>query len=120
LVREEDLPEVAALIRSTPDLCLSPATTPWAPGLVFANVTAPGVSKGSALSLVADRLGTTVDRIAMVGDSDNDLDALRVAGIAVVMGSAPDSLKALADFVVADVDEGGLTQALDLLDHYRG
>ncbi|TDO56662.1 hypothetical protein EV651_11249 [Kribbella sp. VKM Ac-2571] len=116
LVRGEHWDRVGPMLRALPELQLSPASTPWAPDLVFANFTADGVSKGSALSVLADHVNVPLDRIAMVGDGENDLDAMKVAGIAVAMGSAPGSVKSMADIVVPGADENGLAVALSHLD----
>ncbi len=53
-----------------------------------------------------ERYGVPLARVLAIGDSYNDLPLLRAAGFAVAMGSAPESLKAEADAVVADVEAG--------------
>jgi hydroxymethylpyrimidine pyrophosphatase-like HAD family hydrolase len=71
------------------------------------------VDKGVALRLLAAELGIPMERVAAIGDSFNDLPLLRAAGFAIAMGSAPDSLKAEADAVVADVEHDGVAEAID-------
>ena len=44
---------------------------------------------------------------------DNDLEALKIAGLSVAMGNAEQSVKRIADVVVADCDHGGCAQAIE-------
>ena len=84
------------------------AYTEWA----SLELTARGVSKGSALEGLCRALGIPVEASIAVGDSGNDLDMVRRAGLGVAMGNAsPDVLEA-ADVVVADNDHGGCAQAV--------
>jgi hydroxymethylpyrimidine pyrophosphatase-like HAD family hydrolase len=47
------------------------------------------------------------------GDSYNDLPLLEVCGLRIVMGDAPDELKAIADYVAPSIDEDGLAVAIE-------
>jgi len=96
------------------DAIVVPATSPVMPGIAFVSVTSPGVSKGAAIAEVAALIGTTVDRAMMVGDGHNDLDAMQAVAHGAAMGNAVDEVKAAAAYVVADVDDGGLVEALAL------
>ena len=71
-----------------------------------------GVSKGSALKDLCRLLDVPVEKCIAVGDSGNDLDMLRVAGLGVAMGNAQDEVKDVADVVVADNDHGGCAEAV--------
>ncbi|MCI8303892.1 MAG: HAD family phosphatase [Lawsonibacter sp.] len=54
---------------------------------------AAGADKGRALALIAGAYGVPLERCAAVGDSANDLEALRTAGMPIAMGNAPQSVK---------------------------
>ncbi|MBW3093480.1 HAD family hydrolase [Bifidobacterium sp. 82T10] len=82
---------------------------------VNGEVMIPGITKGSALHGVAETLGVSETDTIAVGDSDNDLPMLMVAGVAVAMGNGTDSVKEVADFVTGDVDQGGLLDAFTRL-----
>lgn len=47
------------------------------------------------------------------GDGGNDIPIVREAGIGVAMGNANESLKAVADYVTASVEEEGIRKALE-------
>lgn len=72
-----------------------------------------GANKGTGLLALADLLGIPREATIGVGDADNDLPMLRVAGLAVAMGNANEAAKAAADVVVADNDSGGCAEAID-------
>jgi hydroxymethylpyrimidine pyrophosphatase-like HAD family hydrolase len=99
-----------------PGVDLHEAGAPTMPGLVFASVTARGVSKLAAAHSVAAHYGLPdLKRVAMAGDGDNDLELIRAAGLGIAMGNAPGHVRAAADRVVGHVDEAGLADALDAL-----
>ncbi len=99
-----------------PGVDLHEAGAPTMPGLVFASVTAHGVSKlAAARSLAAHHGLDGLSRVAMAGDGDNDLELIRAAGLGIAMGNAPDHVRAAADRVVGRVEDAGLADALDAL-----
>ena len=61
---------------------------------VVLEVMARGVSKGEALSRLLRRLGIAPSEVIAFGDGPNDLEMLRLAGKAVLMGNASPRLKA--------------------------
>lgn len=64
--------------------------------LSIVDILPAGCSKGLALlQLAADR-GVTAEEIVAVGDNWNDVSMLEAAGRAVLMGNAPEDLKAVA------------------------
>ena len=57
----------------------------------------PAMSKGAALSVVAEELGTEPSAFVAVGDSQNDASTFEVAGDAVAVANADDAARAAAD-----------------------
>lgn len=97
-----------------PGLELGPASSPAMPDTVFINTTAAGVNKAVAVKTVAAAYGVSLHRVMFVGDGQNDIGAMEAVGLSVAMGNAAPEVRAIARYQVADVDEGGLVEALDL------
>ena len=91
------------------------ARTPAYPGVSFINVLAPGVTKGRALEALASYLGIPLAEVMAIGDGINDIPLLSLAGLAVVMGNAPDEVKEVADYITLDVDHSGVAAAINKL-----
>ena len=50
----------------------------------------PGVSKGTAMRDLAREMGLLPDEILAIGDSENDIEMLRTAGVGVAVANAPE------------------------------
>lgn len=70
------------------------------------------VSKGSGLLKLCGYLSIPVEHTIAVGDSDNDIEILKTAGLSVAMGNARPHIKELSDVIVADNDHGGCAEAI--------
>lgn len=104
--------QVIAVIESVgllPGLAMSPRT----PELLYINATHPEADKGRSMARAAGYLGVAMDDTVAIGDADNDLSMLAVAGTAIAMGQAPAHVRAAAHLVVPDVDADGAAVALD-------
>jgi hypothetical protein len=76
-----------------------------------------GCGKGGALLRLAEQRGIKAEEILAIGDNWNDVSMLEVAGRAVLMGNAPESLKATAaerGWVVGKRhDEDGVAEVIE-------
>ena len=75
--------------------------------------TAAGVHKGEASRHLAEIQGMDTRQFIAAGDSYNDLPMLEAAGFRIAMASAPEEMKAIADFVAPPVEEDGLAVAIE-------
>ena len=71
-----------------------------------------GVSKASALTALAAKLGITADETMAIGDAYNDLPMLKAAGKSVAMGNAFPEVKEEADYETLPCTENGLAAAI--------
>ena len=71
-----------------------------------------GVSKASALTALAAKLGITADETMAIGDAYNDLPMLKAAGKSVAMGNAFPEVKEEADYETLSCTENGLAAAI--------
>jgi HAD superfamily hydrolase (TIGR01484 family) len=76
-----------------------------------------GCSKGFALLRLAEQRGIKAEEIVAIGDNWNDVSMLEIAGRAVLMGNAPESLKKEASergwILGRRHDEDGVAEAIE-------
>lgn len=71
------------------------------------------VSKGEGVAWMLDYLGVDPQEVMAIGDGENDIEMLQLAGTAVAMGNAAPSLKAVADHIVGSNEQAGVAEALE-------
>lgn len=64
--------------------------------------------KAEALRVLSERHGIPAQRVVAVGDADNDLPMLRVAGLGVAMGNGTEAVKQVARRVIGNNDGDAL------------
>jgi Cof subfamily protein (haloacid dehalogenase superfamily) len=79
----------------------------------FLELTAPGVTKWSAVQELASLWTISPANILCLGDQDNDLPMIEKAGWGIAMGNAPEFVKAKARFVVPAIEDDGAAVALE-------
>lgn len=88
--------------------------TQWFP-LGHDIISRDGGKKNAMLEILA-RYGIRPEESMAFGDSENDLEMLRAAGIGVSMGNGTEECLAAADYVTTDCDEDGILNALKHFD----
>ncbi|MGQ9889086.1 MAG: HAD family hydrolase [Aggregatilineales bacterium] len=73
----------------------------------------PGASKGAALRALLRDLRVDPQRVLAIGDGENDVEMVQLAGVGVAVGNADAHLKAVADHVVATNDSDGVAEAVE-------
>ena len=73
----------------------------------------PGASKGAGLALLLQDEGYTPAQVLAIGDGENDIEMLQLAGIGVAMGNAPAHVQAAAQHVTLSNDEDGVAHAVE-------
>ena len=74
-----------------------------------------GVNKATMLQRLCDRLGFTAANTLVMGDSMNDIEMLKWAGVGVVMGHAIEAIKQHGNVITTDVPGQGVADALNAL-----
>jgi Cof subfamily protein (haloacid dehalogenase superfamily) len=69
-------------------------------------------SKQRGMEIMLKAVGISREDSVGMGDSPNDIDMIRFAGISVAMGNACDELKQLAAHTTADCEHGGVGAAI--------
>ena len=91
-------------------------STPLHDSAYLLEVAAPQGTKRGAAERLTCRLGLTRDRVAAIGDNNNDLELLNYAGVGIAMANATPGLRAAAAFVTTSNTEAGVARALEWLD----
>jgi Cof subfamily protein (haloacid dehalogenase superfamily) len=78
----------------------------------YLNIVHGDADKGRALRLVCEHVGVPIEESMAIGDAAPDLDMLRVAGVSVAMGNAPDGVKSEVDVVGPGNDDDGVAWAI--------
>lgn len=71
-----------------------------------------GVNKGTALTELAGDMGLSPAEMMAVGDSENDIEMLEVAGIGVAVRNAPAHTRTAADWVTGETYGDGFVEAV--------
>lgn len=79
----------------------------------FIDVTPSQISKGKGLEILLARLGLTADEVLAIGDGENDISMLRIAGTPVAMENAMDSVKQYATYITAGNEQEGVRLAIE-------
>lgn len=105
-------PENAERIEAPPGLEMAQSTSPLMPNVRFVGLTRKGVSKGSAMREIAAAYRIDMRDVMYIGDSGNDISALRVVGHPIAMGNADPAVIQAAGRTVGHVDQAGVAEAL--------
>jgi hydroxymethylpyrimidine pyrophosphatase-like HAD family hydrolase len=93
-------------------LAVRSTLNPVFPSVRFINITAAGISKGTAVAALLSHLGLKKAEVVAMGDADNDLSLFAAAGFKVAMANASPHLIGQADYVTAGVEQNGVSQAI--------
>lgn len=69
-------------------------------------------SKANALQRIVQHYGLAPQQVMAIGDAENDIPMLELAGVAVAMDNAPPAVKAAADWVAPSNNDHGVHAAL--------
>ncbi len=93
-----------------PDLHITRATP------VLGEALMKGSHKATGMQKILEHFDLNQSQSVAFGDSLNDIEMLEFANVGVAMGNGRDELKAVADYVTADVTEDGIYKGLKKLE----
>lgn len=76
-------------------------------------------TKGNALQWLTEYRGITMKEVAAVGDHENDLSMIRMAGFGFATGNAERMVKEEADYITKSNNEDALWEVMRMLDAYH-
>lgn len=76
-------------------------------------ISAAGVNKAAALERYAASQGVSLSQVMAVGDNENDLEMLRLAGTGAAVGNATEAAKAAAQYVCRACNTDGVVEAIE-------
>lgn len=79
----------------------------------FIEVIPPGTGKGTAMVELLKHVNIALENVMAIGDGENDIEMIQMAGFGVAMGQAEQAVKDAADYVTATNDEDGAAQAIE-------
>ncbi len=112
VVPESEVPAITAA--GIADAEVTAASSPVMPGVAFVSVTPEGVTKATAIAHIAQSLAVSMADVMMVGDGQNDVEAMLAVGHGTAMANASKECKAAAVHHVGHVDDDGLVDAFEL------
>lgn len=78
----------------------------------------PGINKGTALAHLAEKLGLAPSEFLAIGDSVNDIQMLKTAGIGITVANAHPETKAVAAYVAEKGYGDGFVEAVKKYSSY--
>ncbi len=93
-------------------LSACPAVTWLSGGYHNLEFTRSGVTKGTGLRFLCEYLKIDMEQTMACGDTQNDMDILKTAGIGVAMGNATPEIREIADYVTLSNEESGVAHAI--------
>ncbi|PEI97250.1 Cof-type HAD-IIB family hydrolase [Bacillus pseudomycoides] len=79
----------------------------------FLEFTEAGVTKGTSLNQLIQKLGIKREEVIAMGDSYNDQTMIEFAGLGVAMGNAPDDIKEIANYVTDTNMNDGVAKVVE-------
>ncbi len=81
-------------------------------GRLGVDIIPQGIDKVSGIKFFLEKFGIDSSECMVFGDSFNDVEMMKYAGIGVAMGNAEEATKSEADYITSDIDDDGIFNAL--------
>jgi Cof subfamily protein (haloacid dehalogenase superfamily) len=71
-----------------------------------------GTSKGNGIRVLLEHLGVTANEVMAIGDGENDVEMLELAGMGIALGNGSEKAKAAANLIGLTNDQNGVADAI--------
>lgn len=82
-------------------------------GAEYLEIFPNGVNKGTAVQRLAKHLKIKMNQVMAMGDMDNDIPMIKLAGMGVAMKNAEPEVIAVSDYVTDDCNNSGVGKAIE-------
>jgi Cof subfamily protein (haloacid dehalogenase superfamily) len=79
----------------------------------FVEMMNPNVNKANGLQKLAEKIGVDMADVLAIGDGENDVEMVKLAGVGVAMGNGAEKIKSAANYIAPTNDENGVTWAVE-------
>ena len=79
----------------------------------FCEIANKDATKGNAVKFLAKKWGLKLNDVLSIGDQNNDIDMIKVAGTGVAMGNGTSEIQKEADYVTDTVENFGFIKAIN-------
>ncbi len=86
----------------------------------FVEILPANTSKGDGLRRLLAELAISPENVLALGDGNNDIEMLQLAGIGIAMGNGSAGVKAVATSITADNNHDGVALAIEQFSNYSG
>ena len=76
-----------------------------------------GSSKGNLLPRLAEILGVDMAKTVAIGDYNNDVSMIKMAGVGIAVANAVEEAKAVADIVTVSNEEHAIAKIIEMIDN---
>ena len=84
---------------------------------MFFELLPKNISKGRVLKILADHLKIDIQNTLAIGDYDNDVSMIKMAGIGVAVANASKSAKSAADLITVCNDDHAIAKIIGDIDN---
>ena len=79
---------------------------------IAGEISPSGISKGTSMEKTCKKYGVPLEKACAFGDSGNDIDMLKKAGLGICLENGSKDAKEAADYITDSVDQDGVYKAL--------
>jgi Cof subfamily protein (haloacid dehalogenase superfamily) len=80
---------------------------------IYVEVMNPEANKGRGLEILAEKIGVGMESVMALGDGNNDVEMVSLAGVGIAMGNGLEKIRSAADDVAPTNDEDGFAWAVE-------